>query len=402
MADFPLIISVDDHVVEPPNVWQDRLPAKYADVGPRVVRSGLGDMKFVGGVFSYVPDPDGVPCDWWHYEDLRYPMTRVMAAAGFPREEVKIAPITFEEMRPGCYDPMARLEDMDVSGVEASLSFPTFPRFCGQHFSEAKDHDLALLCVRAYNDWMYDDWCGPSDGRLIPMQIVPLWDAHLAAEEVRRNAARGFHAVAFSEIPAYLGLPSIHDKGGYWDPLLQACDETGTTVCMHIGSGSKMPSTSADAPAAVGSTATFTNAMLSLVDWLFSGALVRFPDLKIAYSEGQMGWIPYVLERADHVWEENVGWGGVADVIPEPPSTYFRDHVYACFFSDAFGLRNIDAIGVDNVTFEMDYPHSDSTWPATQEVAIKQTAGMDPELIWKIMRGNAITMLHLDGPRYTR
>ena len=184
---------------------------------------------------------------------------------------------------------------------------------------------------------------------------------------MRRNAAKGCHAVTFSEIPPFLGLPSVHDKDGFWDPFFAACEETDTVVCMHIGSSSKMPSTSADAPPAVGSTLTYMNAAMSLTDWLMSGVFERFPTLTIAYSEGQIGWIPYVLERADQVWEDNRGWGGVADKVKRPPSEYYFEHVYGCFFDDAHGLNNIDAVGRDNVTFETDYPHSDSTWPHTQE-----------------------------------
>jgi predicted TIM-barrel fold metal-dependent hydrolase len=297
-------------------------------------------------------------------------------------------------MRPGCFDPVQRLADMDANGVEASLCFPTFPRFCGQTFLEAKDRELALLCVQAYNDWMVDEWCGGTNGRLIPLCLIPLWDPVLAATEIERNAARGVHAVCFTELPHNLGMPSIHSKA--WDPLMAACAETATVICMHIGSGSQMPSTSPDAPAAVASTLTFNNAMGSLADWLFSGAFVRHPKLTIAYSEGQIGWIPYVLERADTVWEHNRAWGGVADQVPEPPSTYFRDHVYGCFFSDAFGLQNLDAIGVDNVTFETDYPHSDSTWPHTRKIAFDMMQHLDQATIDKIVRGNAIKMLSLD------
>jgi predicted TIM-barrel fold metal-dependent hydrolase len=395
MESFPRIISVDDHVVEPAGVWMDRLPAEYRDVGPRVVRAPLGEMQFIGGKFSYAPADEGLPCDWWFYEDLRWPQTRLSAAAGFDRDEVKITAITYEEMRPGCYDVAARLEDMDVNHVEASLCFPTFPRFCGQTFAEAKDKDLALLCVRAYNDWMVEEWCAPSAGRLIPLCLIPLWDARLAAEEVRRNAGRGVKAVCFSEIPPFLGLPSVHDADRYWDPFFAACDETGTVINMHIGSSSKMPSTSADAPPAVGSTLTFMNACMSLVDWLMSGALVRFPDLKIAYSEGQIGWIPYVLERADAVWDQNRAWGGVRDLIPDPPSTYFKDHVYGCFFDDPHGLQSLDVLGEDNVTFETDYPHSDSTWPHTLQVAQEQMKGLDDTTVQKIVRGNAIRLFQL-------
>jgi predicted TIM-barrel fold metal-dependent hydrolase len=224
-----------------------------------------------------------------------------------------------------------------------------------------------------------------------------LWDAGLAAAEVRRNAERGVRAVCFSEIPPFLGLPSVHDPDGYWDPFFAACSETRTVVNMHIGSSSKMPSTSADAPPAVGSTLTHTNATFSLVDFLFSGVLVRFPELKLAYSEGQIGWIPYILERADKVWEENRGWGGVADKVPNPPSTYFRDHVYGCFFDDAHGLRSVDEIGVDNITYESDYPHSDSTWPHTRQIAERQMAHLDSESIRKIVRGNAIKLFGLDN-----
>ena len=239
--------------------------------------------------------------------------------------------------------------------------------------------------MKAYNDWMLDEWCAPSNGRLIPLIIVQLWDPVLAAAEIRRNAAKGCHAVTFSEIPPFLGLPSVHDKNGFWDPFLAACEETNTVVCMHIGSSSKMPSTSADAPPAVGSTLTYMNAAMSLTDWLMSGIFERFPNLKVAYSEGQIGWIPYVLERADQVWGDNRGWGGVAEKVLRPPSEYYFEHVYGCFFDGAaHGLNNIDAVGRDNVTFETDYPHSDSTWPHTKKVAEEIMKDLDQETVDKI------------------
>ena len=398
MQTFPKIISVDDHVVEPPNVWQDRLPKKYADVAPRIVRAPVGSITFVGGKFTPVVGKpgDGPDVDWWFYEDLRRPLLRLDASVGYDRDEVDLRAVTYDDMRPGAWQVGPRLEDMDANWIEASLCFPTVPRFCGQTFLEAQDRELAQLCVRAYNDWMIEEWSAPSGGRLIPLTLVPLWDADLAAAEVRRSADRGVRAVCFSEIPPFLGLPSIHDENRFWDPFFAACAETGTVVCMHIGSSSKMPSTSADAPPAVGSTLTFANACYSLVDWLMSGVFNRFPDLVIAYSEGQIGWIPYVLERADIVWEENRAWGGVADKVTEPPSELFRKHVYGCFFNDAHGLRNLDAIGAERVTYESDYPHSDSTWPNTRQIAEEQMKELDPEVIELIVRGNAIRMLQLD------
>ena len=394
MADFPKIVSVDDHVVEPPGVWQDRLPSKYREVGPRTMRAPLGEMTFVGGKFSYAPGTDGPMCDWWLYEDLVYPLTRLSAAVGFDRDEVKVTAITFDGMRPGCFDPKARLADMDANWTDASLSFPTFPRFCGQTFLEAKDKELAEACVVAYNDFMVEEWCGDSGGKLIPLCIIPLWDADKAAAEVRRNAARGVRAVCFSEIPPHLGLPSIHS--GSWDPFFSACEDTGTVVCMHIGSSSKMPATSGDAPVAVAATLSFGNAMSSLCDFLFSGVLVRFPRLLLAYSEGQIGWLPYILERADDVWREHRAWGGVKDIVPEPPSSYFHRQVYGCFFRDQHGLDSIGVIGADRITFETDYPHTDSTWPDTRAVAEQMVRHLSDDDVYRIMRGNAIQMLGLD------
>jgi predicted TIM-barrel fold metal-dependent hydrolase len=397
MSEFPKIVSVDDHVVEPPETWSSRLPQKYADVGPRIIYAPAGEVVFKGGKLTITPGKgDGPKAAFWFYEDLKRPLMRLDAAVGYPRDDVDLRLVGYDDMRKGAWSVPERLADMDTNWIESSLCFPTFPRFCGQTFTEAKDKELADLCVKAYNDFMVEEWCAPSEGRLIPLCIIQLWDANLAAQEVRRNAARGVRAVCFSEIPPFLGLPSIHDPENYWDPFFAACEETGTVINMHIGSSSKMPSTSADAPPAVGSTLTFANSAYSLVDWLMSGVFTRFPKLTIAYSEGQIGWIPYVLERADIVWEENRGWGGVADTVLEPPSELFRKHVYGCFFNDAHGLKALDEIGVDNVTYESDYPHSDSTWPDTRALAEEHMKELSADVIEKIVRGNAIRMLGLD------
>jgi len=392
--ELPKIVSVDDHVVEPAHVWETWLPERFRARGPRVERRGIGEMRHVGGgTYQQTFDPDGPPADCWVYEDLVYVHKRHVAAVGFDREDMTMSPMMYDEMRPGCYEPKARVEDMEMNWVEASLAFPTFPRFCGQTFLEAEDRELAMACVLAYNDWMVDEWCGDSGGALIPLCLVPLWDVDASAAEVRRNAARGVRAVCFSEIAPHLGLPSIHS--GEWDPFFAACAETGTVVCMHIGSSSKMPATSVDAPPAVAVTLSFGNAMSSLSDFLFSGVLVRFPTLKLAYSEGQIGWIPYILERADDVWREHRAWGGVRDIVPEPPSTYYYRQVFGCFFRDRHGIDSLDVVGVDNTTFETDYPHTDSTWPHTKQVAEELMGDLPDDVVHKIVRGNAIRMLEL-------
>ena len=398
--EIPKIISVDDHVIEPPDLWTSRLPAKFQDRCPRIERD-MAKFHFVGGVFSYEKGDDakdGAWGDWWMYDDLIYPMPRLSAAACIDGP-VDNVPVTFDEINPSGYKQKERLEAMDANHVDVSLCFPNIlPRFCGQAFLERDDKELALLCVKAYNDWMIEEWCGGDGyGRLIPLTLIPLWDPIEAAAEVRRCAALGSHAVAFSENPYHLGLPSIHDVNRFWEPFLQACEDTETVINMHIGSSSKMPSTSPDAPFMVSSTLTFSNAMGSMCDWVLSGTFVRFPKLKIAYSEGQVGWMPYVMERMDKLWEERGDLDGIGTPLPEKPTSYLTN-VFGCVFDDEIGLRNRDVVGMDQIMFETDFPHLDSTFPHTLEVAQRMVsrAGLSEEETYKLMRGNAIKAYGLE------
>jgi predicted TIM-barrel fold metal-dependent hydrolase len=385
------IISPDDHVIEPPDLWQNRLPSKFKEAGPRVRILPSDFASYNQTTNTWIPNaaPEGKPAAWWHFEDKIKPLKRNEAAAGADPHLANNYPVTFEDIRPGCWQPRARLADMD--GVEASMCFPNYPRFSGQLFSEAKDRELGMACITAYNDWMVEEWCGDSGGRLIPLCMIPLWDAELAAAEVRRNAARGVRAVAFTEIPPWLGVPSIHS--GFWDPLFDACNETSTVLSMHIGSGSRLITSSEDSPTSVVAVSIFNNTVISMTDFLSSGILPRFPNLKLFYAESQMGWIPYVLERADEVFAgEN--WR-FPKTVAEPPSTYYHQHIYTCFYHDSTGIAQLDKIGVDKAMFETDYPHGSGTWPNSQEVAAGQINHLDPVVQEKILRGNAIALFGL-------
>jgi predicted TIM-barrel fold metal-dependent hydrolase len=396
VARIPRIVDVDAHIVEPPHVWSSRLPAKYRDVGPRIEYHPFGTPKLDGARYIEAPGTEGPDVAWWIYEDYLFSLKRIIAASGFPPEEVTMRGVTYEEMRPGCWSVPDRISDMDINHVEAQLCYPNYPRFAGQIFLWGKDRTLAELCVRAYNDWMVEEWCGESGGRLIPLCLVPLWDVDLAAAEIRRNAARGVRAVAFTELPAYLDLPSIHS--GYWDPFFAACEETSTVLCMHIGSGTKTPQTSADAPEAVPATIISGNSAASLTDFLFSGVLDRYRGLRLMYAEAQIGWIPYTLERADDVWVTHL-WANGQRSCPEPPSTYYYRQVTSCFFKDPIGIKMLDQVGLDNVTFETDYPHQDSTWPHSREAAAQQFGFLSQPEIDKIARDNAIDLLGLQLAR---
>ena len=389
---IPKIISADDHVIEPAHVWQDRMPSKHKELAPKIVIAPQGEMTLNDGVWLETPGTGDKMAAWWHFENKRYQIKQMVACPGIPPEEVTMEGVTYDDIAPGCYDPIARLADMDINHVEASLCFPNYPRFCGQLFSEADDLELGLLCVQAYNDWMIDEWCGSSGGRLIPLCIVPLWDAELAAKEIYRVAEKGCRAVAWSELPAWLGRPGLH--GDFWDPFLKACEETQTVICMHIGSGTKTVQTSPEAPTVVTANLIVCNSAASMIDWIFSGKFEQFPNLKLLYAESQIGWIPYFIERADDTWRTHQ-WAQGEKRIPKPPSHYYKKHVYSCLFKDTVGIDLLDRIGEDNVLFETDYPHQDGTFPNTLAIAEELFGHLEQETIDKIARNNAIKLFGL-------
>lgn len=393
--DLPNMISVDDHVMEPKELWQEQLPASLRERGPRTVREKV-KLSFKGGHYGFERNAeDGQWCDVWLFDDLVTPTGLLHAPAGVPRDEQRNIPAVYEDFRDGTWDQTARLADMDLNHVDAAINYPNiFPRFAGQGFLERSDKELALACLRIYNDWMIDDWCaGAGKGRLIPLTLVPLWDPALAAEEVRRCAAKGSYAIAFSENVAKLGQPSLYT--GAWDVLWEACQETDTSVSMHIGSSSSMPTTSDDAPLATSMSMYAQNAQGSLCDWVFSGSLERFPDITIAYAESQVGWMPFQLERMDAVWRD--GRGDV-DNVKTLPSEQVKGRVYGCVFDDLHGLINRDAVGTDHILWETDYPHSDGTFPHSRKIAheLFTAAGMNAEECRMVLRSNAVKAYGLD------
>jgi predicted TIM-barrel fold metal-dependent hydrolase len=373
LRDTMKLISTDDHVVEHPRVWSDRLPRRYLDVGPRIVEDGGAQV--------------------WDFEGRRYPQIGLNAVAGRPREEYGLEPTRYDELRPGCYDPVARVADMDMDGVQAQLCFPTFPKFSGTVFLQADDKDLALLCVQAYNDFMLDEWCGAAPDRLIPLVILPLWSPRLATQELERCAAKGAKAVSFPENPAPLGLPSFHTDA--WDPVFAAAQDAELPLCMHFGSSGQGPHTSDDAPFPVSIALFGCNSMYTTADLLFSRVFHKFDTLKVALAEGGIGWVPYMLERIDYTWERHRYYTEIDKQTR--PSDLFRKHVWGCFIDDEFGLRNRHDIGVDHITWEGDYPHSDSNWPNSRQRAADVLADVPDEEVHKIVELNARELLCFDA-----
>lgn len=347
------VISVDDHVVEPPDAFVGRFAARYADAAPRIVETDDGGEA-------------------WTWNGQLFPNVGFNAVVGRPSTEYGFEPTRFDEMRRGAWDVDARVADMDIDGVAASLCFPSFlPGFVGQRLTLAPDDaDLAFAAMRAYNDWHLEAWCGAHPDRFIPNQIAYLRDVGIAAAEIRHNAERGFKAVTFSEAPDKLGLPTIHS--GYWDPLWAACEETGTVVCLHVGSSGTSPTTSPDAPPEIPAVLFGAYGMYSAVDWLYSRIPVRFPGIRLCLSEGGIGWVAGILDRLDHCYRYQLGYLPTWRDIAESPSEVLRRNFWFCALDDDAGMLLRHRIGLDHILVESDYPHADSSWPNTQSMLVRQ------------------------------
>ena len=373
------IISVDDHVVEPPDAFVDRFPKKFAEHAPRIVTTD-----------------DGGEAWFWNCELL--PNVGFNAVAGRPSSEYGFEPTRFDEMRRGAWDIQARIADMDINGVWGSLCFPSFlPGFVGQRLTTwPADPELALAAMRAYNDWHLDAWCGAAPDRFIPTQITWLRDPVLAAEEIRHNATRGFRALTFSEAPEKLGLPSLHT--GYWDPMFAACEETETVICLHVGSSGTAPMTAPDAPPETVAVLFFAYGMYAAVDWLYSKVPVRFPKLKIALSEGGIGWVAGLIDRLDHCFKYQLGYLPTWRDVDLTPSEVLRRNFWFCAIDDTSGFLTRDVIGVDHLLVESDYPHADSTWPDTQPRLREQLHGIPEDEVRKICWHNAVELFRMPTP----
>ena len=371
------IISVDDHLVEPPDVFASRVPARFAGLAPRVE----------------VAD-DGTEA--WLFDGHRHPQIGLNTVVGRPKHEWSMEPANFADMRQGCWDPEARLVDMDTDGVWASVHYPSLiAGFAGTTFARCSDPELGLACARAWNDWHIEEWVGPRTDRFIPLQVPWLADPQVAADEVRANAARGFRAVSFLENPVDMGLPSMHTD--HWDPFLAACEETGTVVCLHCASSGWSASRSPGAPLELLTTLFPVNALVTCADWLWSGVPVRFPDLRICLAESGIDWVPMLRNRIAYVMDHSAsGQGG----WPDPqrhPNEVLRSSFWFGVIDLTSSLVLRDEIGVDRIVIESDYPHADSTWPDTSARAAKALADLPADEAERICWRNAADLFSLDA-----
>lgn len=383
LEDHMQLVSVDDHLIEHPRVWQDRLPRKYLEAGPRVIESTGSEVDQYG-----FGQKISAGKQVWTLEGKVYAQLGLNAVAGKPREELGTDPVRFEEMIPGCYDPKARVADMDLDGVQAAMLFPSFPRFAGTMFGTLDDRGLALACTEAWNDFVIEEWITPYPDRFISMAILPHWDVQQSIAELDRLADHDIRAVSFPENPAKLGHPSFHSD--HWDPLWAVLQERGIVVCLHFGTSGQVTLTADDAPMAVMTNLMGTNSMAAMSDLMFSSVFHKFPNLKVSLSEGGAGWIPWLLERADQIWERHRFYQNINQHVR--PTEIFQRNIWGCFIIDQYGVDNRHAIGVDKLMWECDFPHSDSYWPNSRKIVEEMFRDVRSDEVQKIVETNARTL----------
>jgi predicted TIM-barrel fold metal-dependent hydrolase len=370
-----LLISADDHLIEPANLFEGRMPEKLADRAPRII------------------EHEGAPA--WLLENAVLPNFGLQAVAGRPAEEWNDEPRDWDEMRKGCWQIDARIADMDLNGVYASVCFPSrVAGFGGVRFAEVRDHELGLACVRAWNDWHIEEWARPYPERIIPLQVPWLNDPVIGAAEIRKNAERGFKTVTFVPDPPAIGLPPVWSD--YWNPFFAACEETQTVVSLHIGASglglTKLELSELDTtrPVAIGTASTAVYGITTAAAWLYGGVFTRFPRLKATLPESGVSWVPAMLDRLNYM-DGHAGQayrGAWTDPDLRPAEVLLRN-CWFCAFDDFAGIELRHRVGVENILLEVDYPHADGTWPDSQFHTGRLLDGLPQDEILKITHQNA-------------
>ena len=376
-----IMVSIDDHVIEPHDLFDNHMPAAYKDKGPQFQRldNGVDQWEFQGQVMGTVG---------------------LGATASWPRSEWGFDPVGLADMRPGCYDIHQRIRDMNANGVLASVNFPTAAGFAGAWLAGMPDRELSAMAITAYNDWQIDELAGSYPGRIIPMGILPLWDNDACVKELYRIAAKGCTTISFPETPYANDLPGFY--GDHWDSVLAAAEDTQIVLSMHIGGAFNLLKRPEGAHMDQLIILAAQLSGVACTDLISSGTFKKFPNLKVALSEGGIGWVPFLLDRMDkHMW--NQSWTHL-DIGAATATEIWKKNFLGCFITEPSNLRLIDRIGEHTVAWECDYPHSDSTWPLSPEMLMGELDGAgitDDSIINMITWENACRFYRFDPFQHT-
>ncbi len=348
MGDARRLISADDHVQEPPDLWTARLSKRqWGDRAPHVARQADGTERWV--------------VDGKVRADTR------LAATGALSEDRFTDPQTWSEVPAASYDPSARLAAMDRDGIDVQVLYPSAAGIGGEVLGALEDPALELAAVRAYNDWLLESWAEASV-RFVPQALVPVTTVEAAVTEADRAVGAGHRGIVMPVAPWRINKASPHLYDAQWDPFWAKVVELGVPVCFHSGSA---PSLMLDIyegfnPAVARAFDTVrrpASSGMALCRFLYSGVAERFPELKVVFASTGIDWVPFMIEVADHERERICRKGAEPLEMDRPPSDIFHKQCYVTTWFEKAGLRLRSVIGVENILWGSEFPHETSTWP---------------------------------------
>jgi len=372
------LISADSHVNPRTEMWAEYLAPEFRDRAPRVESDETADYEV--------------------FEGRRKPIANLASAAGRRPEEYSAAIRRFDEVRPGGWDPAARLEDQDIDGVEAEVLFGAV----GNAPLASEDPRLARASFTAYNHWLAD-FCSHDPNRLIGLAGIPCDSPDDAIDEVRDAASRGLRGAVIAHNP---GVGEWHDD--QWEPFWRAVLDEGWPAHLHVSSGVRRSQGSVAAPNAVNPDGTprgdlFMNSLvasklesaLSLGSFVLGGVLARYPDLKIVSVEAQIGWVPFWKYYIDHVYEKHRWWTKFS--LDEVPSYYADRQVFFTFMEDPPGIELAHRCNVNRIMWSSDYPHSETTYPHSRKIAEDILSHLPAEHFKRVVRDNCAELYGLSA-----
>ena len=372
--DYP-IIDADAHVNEPPELWQERVPARLKQRAPKVL---------------HTPDDDV-----WSFDDgKKLRPVGLTATAGLSYLQFKPQGYRYETIRPGSFDTAERLKDLDADGLYAQILYPSVTLAGARTYSD--DRELQLACVRAYNEWLLD-FCKPSGGRLIPQAIIPttgVADATAELEWAIRNGHRGALIAAFPNGT----YESTRDDDRFW----AVAEEARFPMGIHIGSftdaglQATVTQSTLGFLAGAGASKAGVNSIDASFRVLFSGACERFPRIPFVVVEGNIGWIPTAMEQVDDMFLRYRWFTGATEIMKSMPSALFHRSFWGTFMIDTIGIELRHHLNIDHIMWSTDYPHTGSDWPNNRVTIQRLFRGVPKDEVKKMLHTNCKTIYRLD------
>jgi predicted TIM-barrel fold metal-dependent hydrolase len=381
------VISGDSHLEIPCDWWTPRVPEKFKDRAPRRITMPGGGDGFIGEGTPLIFGGTG------HY------------AGKSPEEFDPMVPERMDETA-GSGDPAQRLREQDLDGTDAELLFPssTAMKVC----RGIRNDDAYSAVIRAYNDYLGEDYCAAAPERLLGVGVLPHRGLAGDIEEMAHCKEIGLATVVVGRYPSGQSYPTSED-----DRFWEAAMDLNMPLSIHTSMGGVRRGTFLPYPKKPEGETPDDDYLMRLyrhakphaggyeaLQMVMAGVFHRMPELRIYWAENNVGWLPYYLETMDLEWERNHHWGERlfgALALERPPSEYIKEHSLWGFFDDPVGMKVRHEIGVDSIIWGSDFPHVVTTWPDTHEILGREMAGIPGEEKRKMMAQNIIDFLHLDG-----